>query len=154
MPYRLAVLLTLAVVLIATPAFARADDSENPWFGWALVSKGSTVATSVVELNRLNEWTSDEDRVLFARFGEDEYVIRDRMTLDRADDLLAPIRELGEKARQIAAYRGANRRDKREWKERLRPFKQKRRELLLQVSGEIESLARDAIRRGQAQRLN
>jgi hypothetical protein len=141
-------------VLVATSAFAR--DRSTP-FGWVLVSKGSTVATSTDELNRLDRWPFDSDRVLFARFGEDEYLIRDRVTLDRADEWVEPIRKLGEKAREIRASRSENRGDKlgrREWKERLRPYKEKRRELLLQVSGEIEALARDAVRRGQAQRLN
>ena len=154
---RVAVVMTLAAVVSATSVFARDDDFRNTEFGWALLSNGSTVATSTDELTRLDEWTSDEDRVLFARFGEDEYLIRDRVTLDRADELVEPIRMLGEKAREIVASRPAHRGDKlgrREWKERLRPFKEKRRELMLGVSGEIEALARDAIRRGQARRMN
>jgi hypothetical protein len=157
MLHRVAVVMTLAAMLSASSAFTRDDDFRNNQFGWALLSKGSTVATSVDELNRLDEWTSDGDRVLFARLGEDEYLIRDRVTLDRADALVEPIRKLGEKAREIRPSHGAHRGDKlgrREWKERLRPFKEKRRELLVQVSGEIEALARDAVRRGQAQRLN
>jgi hypothetical protein len=144
--------MTLATMLVPTPVSAR--DTQ---FGWALVSKGSTVATSVDELERLDEWTSDGDHALFARFGDDEYLIRDRATLDRIDQLVEPIRKLGEKAREIVASRGAYRGDKlgrHEWKERLRPFKEKRRELLLRVSGDVEALARECVRRGQAQRLN
>ena len=78
-------------------------------------------------------------------------------TLDRVDQLVEPIRKLGEKAREITASRGAHRGDKlgrREWKERLRPLKEKRRELLLRVSGEIESLTRACVERGKVQRLN
>lgn len=150
---RVAVVVATAV-LVATSAFAR--DWSTP-FGWALVSKGSTVATSTDELSRLGQRNSDSDRVLYARFGEDEYLIRDPATLDRADDLVEEVRRLGEKAQEIRASSGAHRSDKlgrREWKERLRPFKEKRRELLLRVSPRIEELAKDAIRRGQAQRLN
>jgi hypothetical protein len=151
MLHRLAVLMTLAAALAATSVSAREE------FGWVLVSKGPTVATSGDELSRSEEWTSNEDRVLFVRFGQDEYLIRDRVTLDRADELVAPIRELAEKAREIRPPRGEQRGDKlgrREWKERLRPIKEKRRELLLQVSPRIEALARAAISKGQAQRLN
>ena len=157
MLHRVALVTTLTIMLAVPSVLARDNGFGNTQFGWALVSKGSTVATSVDELNRLNEWTSDGDHVLFARFGHDEYLIRDRVTLDRVDQLVEPIRELGEKAREITASRGVQRGDKlgrREWKERLRPIKEKRRDLLIGVSGEIESLARDAVRRGQAQRLN
>lgn len=146
---RVAVMMTLAAVLAATSVSARDDE-----FGWVLVSKGSTVATSGDELSRVDEWTSNGDRVLFVRFGQNEYLIRDSATLDRADDLVEEIRRLGEKAREIRAPRGEQRGDKREWKERLRPFKERRRELLLHVSPKVEALARDAVRRGQAQRLN
>ena len=154
---RVALVIALAAVPIATSVFARDDAPGNTEFRWALVSKGSTVATTADELARADEWISAGDRVLFARFGEDEYLIRDRATLDRADELVEPIRKLGEKVREIRAPRGSYRGDKlgkREWKERLRPFKEQRRELLLHVSPEIEALARDAVRRGQAQRLN
>ncbi|HKQ57835.1 MAG TPA: hypothetical protein VJY35_08190 [Candidatus Eisenbacteria bacterium] len=157
MPNRVAVVMTLAAMLSATSALARDDAFRNTPFRWAVLSEGSTVATTADELNLLDEWTSDGDRVLLARFGEDDYLIRDRVTLDRADELVEPIRRLGEKAREIVASRGAHRGDKlgrREWKARLRPIKEKRRELMLQVSGEIEALAREAVRRGQAQRLN
>lgn len=157
MRHRVALVMTLATMLVATSAFARDVGFRMAQFGWVLVSKGSTVATSVDELDRLNEWTSDEDRVLFVRFGDHEYLIRDRFTLDRVDQLVEPIRKLGDKASEIVASRGERQADKlgrREWKERLRPFKEKRRELLLGVSDDIESLARDAIRRGQAQRLD
>lgn len=153
---RVAVVVATAV-LVATSAFAREGEFRSTPFGWVLVSKGSTVATSTDELSRLDQRTSDSDRVLYARFGEDEYLIRDSATLDRADDLVEEIRRLGEKAQEIRAASGAHRGDKlgrREWKERLRPFKEKRRELLLRVSPKIEALARDAVRRGQAQRLD
>jgi len=105
----------------------------------------------------LEDWISKGDRVLFVRFGQDQYLIRDRVTLDRADELVEPIQELGEKAREIRAPRGEQRGDKlgrREWKERLRPFKEKRRELLLHVSPKIEALARAAVSRGHVRRLN
>lgn len=149
---RAVVIMTLAATLAATSVSAREDG-----FGWALASRGSTVATSGDELSRLDEWTSDGDRVLFVRFGEREYLIRDAAALDRADELVEPIRRLGERAREIRAPRGEQRGDKlgrKEWKERLRPFKEKRRELLLEVSPEIEALARDAVRKGKAQSLN
>jgi hypothetical protein len=149
--------MTLTVMLVGTSVFGRDDDFRNTQFGWALVSKGSTIATTTDDLGRLEEWTSDEGRVLYARFGEDEYLIRERATLDRVDELVEPIRRLGEKAREIGASRGAYRTDKvgrREVKEQLRPIKARRRELLLHVSGEIEALARAAVRRGQAQRLD
>ena len=76
--------------------------------------------------------------------------------LDRADQLVEPIRKLGEKAREIVAAKGdrASKVGRREWKERLRPYKEQRREMLLGVSDEMESLAQEAIRRGQAARLN
>ena len=157
MLHLVAPVMTLAAMLGATSLVGRGDDFRNTQFGWALVSQGSTIATSTDELSRLEEWTSDGDRVLFARFGEDEYLIRERVTLDRVDQLLEPIRKLGEKAREIVASRGAHRSDKlgrREVKERLRPIKARRRQLLLHVSGEIEALARAAVRRGQAHRLN
>jgi len=143
-------------MVVTSSVFARDDHSRSP-FGWAVVSKGSTVATTADELHRLEEWTSDGDRVLYARFDEDEYLIHDRATLDRVDQLVEPIRKLGEQAREIRASQGAHPYDKRgrqEWKERLRPIKEARRALLLGVSDEIEALARDAVRRGQAQRLN
>jgi len=152
MLHRTVVMMTLAAALTATSVSARDDE-----FGWALVSKGSTVATSVDVLGRLDDRISNGDRVLFVRFGQDEYLIRDPATLDRADVLVEPIRELGEKAREIRPSRGEQRGDKlgrREWKERLRPFKEKRRELLLRVSPKIEALARAAAARGQVQRLN
>jgi len=157
MLHLVAPVMTLTAMLVATSVVGRDDDFGNTPFGWALVSQGSTIATSTDELSRLQEWTSDEDRALFARFGEDEYLIRERVTLDRADQLVEPIRKLGEKAREIVASRGAHRSDKpgrREVKEQLRPIKARRRQLLLHVSGEIEALARAAVRRGQAQRLN
>jgi len=97
------------------------------------------------------------DHVLFARFGEDEYLIRDPTTLDRVDQLVKPIRTLGEQAREITASHGAARGDKlgrRELKDELRPIKARRRQLVLHVSGKIEALARAAVRRGRAQRLN
>ena len=153
---RVACSMTLATLLVATSWVSPGDDSSNASFGWVSVSRGSTVATSGDELDRLNEQAPDQDRVLFAHIGEDEYLIRDRATLDRVDQLLEPIRKLGEKAREIAASRGTDRSDKlhrRAWKARLRPFKEERRELLLGVSGQIEALARDAIRRGQALHL-
>ena len=154
-----ALVMILAAMLFAPSSFARDshDWDGTPEFGWALVSNGSTIATSLDEWNRLDEWIAADDRVLFARFGEDEYLIRDRSTLDRVDQLVEPIRRLGERAREIAAPRSAHHADKlgrREWKERLRPLKEKRRELLRRVSGEIEALARDAVRQGHAQRLN
>jgi uncharacterized coiled-coil DUF342 family protein len=105
-------------------------------------------------LSRLDASTADGERVLFVRFGQAEYLIRDRATLDRADQLVEPVRKLGERAREIVAARGERRSDKREWKERLRPYKEKRRELLNGVSDEMEALARESIRRGQAARLN
>ena len=151
MLHRVGVMMTLAAALTVTFVSARDE------FGWVLVSKGSTVATSVDELSRLEEWISNGDHVLFVRFGQKQYRIRDRVTLDRADELVEPIQELAEKAREIRASRGEQRGDKRgrrEWKERLRPFKEKRRELLLHVSPRIEALARAAVSRGQAQRLN
>jgi len=151
-----ALVLTLAATVAGT-SFAGDESFRNTRFGWALVSRGSTIATSTDELDRLHAWTSDGDRVLLARFGEDEYLIRDRVTLDRVDRLVEPVRALGEKARAILAARGAGRSDKldrREWKERLRPLKEERRKLLHQISGEIETLARDAVRRGGAQRVN
>ena len=151
MLHRVAVMMTLAAALTATSVSARDE------FGWVLVSRGSTVATSVDELSRLEDWISKGDRVLFVRFGQDQYLIRDRATLDRADELVEPIQELGEKAREIRAPRGEQRGDKlgrREWKERLRPFKEKRRELLLHVSPKIEALARAAVSRGHVRRLN
>jgi len=151
MLHRVAVMMTLAAALTATSVSARDE------FGWVLVSRGSTVATSVDELSRLEDWISKGDRVLFVRFGQDQYLIRDRVTLDRADELVEPIQELGEKAREIRAPRGEQRGDKlgrREWKERLRPFKEKRRELLLHVSPKIEALARAAVSRGHVRRLN
>jgi len=120
-------------------------------------SRVSTVATSTDDLSQLDEWTSEGERVLFVRFGSELYLIHDPATLDRVDRLVKPIRELGEKAREIAGARGtelSGKLGKREWKERLRPYKEKRRELLRGVSDEIESLAREAVRRGQAQRLN
>ena len=157
----LALVMILPAVLFASSAFARVHDSHGRdrihEFGWALVSNGSTIATSLDEWNRLDEWIANDERVLFARFGDDEYLIRDRSTLDRVDHLVEPIRRLGEKAREVAADRSAYRSDKlgrREWKERLRPLKEKRRELLRRVSGEIEALARNAVRQGRAQRLN
>ena len=152
MLHRVAVMMILAAALTAASVSARDDE-----FGWALVSKGSTVATSTDVLSRIEDAISNGDRVLYVRFGQDEYLIRDRVTLDRADELVEPIRELGEKAREIRASRGEQRGDKlgrREWKERLRPFKEKRRELLLDVSPKIEALARAAISRGQVQHLN
>ena len=151
MLHRVPVMMTLAAALTATSVSARDE------FGWVLVSKGSTVATSVDELSRLEDWISNGDRVLVVRFGQDQYLIRDRVTLDRADELVEPIQELAEKAREIRASRGEQRGDKRgrrEWKERLRPFKEKRREHLLHVSPKIEALARAAVSRGQVQRLN
>ncbi len=153
---RVACSMTLATMLVATSWVAPNDDFRNASFGWVSVSRGSTVATSGDELDRLNARAPDQDRALFARFGEDAYLVRDQATLDRVDQLLEPIRKLGETAREISAARGANRSDKlhrHAWKARLRPLKEHRRELLLGVSGEIETLARDAIRRGQAQRL-
>jgi len=147
--------MTLATMLVATSLFAREVVLGRSEFGWALASKGTTVATSVEELSRLDEWLLGGERVLFARFGEEGYLIRDRATLDRVDQLVEPIRKLSEKARQIAAP--ADRRDKlarREWKERLRPYKEKRRVMLLGITGEIEALARAAVRRGEAQRVN
>jgi len=151
MLHRIAVMMTLAAALTATSVSARDE------FGWVLVSMGSTVATNVDELSRLEDWITNGDRVLFVRFGQDQHLIRDRVTLDRADELVEPIQELGEKVREIRASRGEQRGDelgRREWKERLRPFKEKRRELLLHVSPKIEALARAAISRGQGQRLN
>jgi len=151
----LARLLTLAIMLGATSVVAPSDD-YNPQFRWALASKGLTVATSADELTRLNESTSDEDRVLYARIDGHEYLIREAATLDRVDQLVEPIRKLSDKVRQLVPSRGDYAGDKlgrREWKARLRPFKEKRRELLRHVSGDIEALARDAVRRGQAQRL-
>jgi len=153
---RIACSMTLATILVASSWVAPDDDFRNAPFGWVSVSKGSTIATSGDELDRLNERAPDQDRVLFAHFGEDEYLIRERATLDRVDQLLEPVRRLGEKAREIGALRGTNRSDKlhrRAWKARLRPLKEERRQLLLDVSGQIEALARDAVRRGQAQRL-
>lgn len=153
MLHRVALFLSLASLIGATSALARDDDS--PPFGWALASpKGSTIATSTDELSRLDASTADGERVLFVRFGQAEYLIRDRATLDRADQLVEPVRKLGERAREIVAARGERRSDKREWKERLRPYKEKRRELLNGVSDEMEALARESIRRGQAARLN
>lgn len=154
-----ALVMILSAMLVASSSFARDsyDRDRTPEFGWALVSNGPTIATSQDELNRVDEWVAADDRVLFARFGEGEYLIRDRSTLDRVDQLVEPIRKLGEEARAITATRSTHRADKlgrREWKERLRPLKEKRRELLRRVSGEIEALARDAIRQGRAQRLN
>jgi hypothetical protein len=154
---RVVPVMSLALMLVASSAFARDRVVTNASFGWALVSKGSSIATSTDELNRLlNERTSERDRVLYARFGEDEYLVRDRVTLDRIDQLVAPVRELSEKAREIVPPHGgrSDKVDRREWKERLRPFKEKRRELLLGMSGEIEALARAAVRRGQAQYLD
>ena len=84
-------------------------------------------------------------------------MIRERSTLDRVDRLVEPIRKLGEKAREVAGRRGDHLADKlgrREWKQRLRPFKEKRRELMRRVTGEIEALARDVVRRGRARRVN
>ena len=150
MLYRVAVVVATAF-LVATSALAGSTS-----FGWALASKGCTAATSTDELSRLEQRTSDSDRILYARFGEDEYLIRDPATLDRADSLIEPIRQLGESAREIRPVNGADPTDKQtrqEWKERLRPFKEKRRELLLRVSPRIEALARDAVARGKAQRL-
>ena len=156
-----ALVMILAAMLFASFSFARDDDSDDRdrtlEFGWALVSNGSTIATSLDEWNRLDEWITADDRVLFARFREDKYLIRDRSTLDRVDELVEPIRRLGEKARELVATRSTHHADKlgrREWKERLRPLKEKRRELLRRVSGKIEALARDAVRQGRAQRLN
>jgi len=158
---RVTLVMILAVMLFASLAFARDDDSHGrdrtPEFGWALVSNGSTIATTLDDWNRLDEWIVDDDRVLFARFGKVEYLIRDRSTLDRVDQLVEPIRKLGEKAREVAATRPAHNGDKlrrRDWKERLRPLKEKRRELLRRVSNEIEALARNALGQGRAQRLN
>src|SRR5262249_38481926 len=96
----------MTLVLVVTSVTGRDDDFRNAQFGWALVSKGSTIATSTDELSRLEEWTFDGDRVLYARFGEDEYLIHDGATLDRVDQLVAPIRKLGERAREIMS-RGA-----------------------------------------------
>ena len=156
-----ALVMALAAMLFASSSFARDDDSHDrdpiSEFGWALVSNGSTMASSLDEWNRLDERIANGERVLFARLGEDEYLIRDRSTLDRVDQLVEPIRRLGEKAREIAATRTAPRADKlgrREWKERLRPLKEERHELMRRVSVDIERLARDAVRRGRAQRLN
>ncbi len=153
---RIASLFILTATLVAPAVFARAHDDADR-FGWVFVSIGPTIATSTDELIRFDRWISQGDRALLARFGEDEYLIRDKATLDRVDELVDPIRRLGEKAREIAPPQGASRGDKfgrREWKERLRPYKEKRRELLLGISDDIESLARAAVRRGQAQRLN
>ena len=156
MLYRV-VAVVATTLLVATSAFARQGVSGNTSFGWALANKGSMAATSTDDLSRLEPRTSDSDRVLYARFGEDEYLIRDPATLDRADSLIAPIRQLGESARQIRPLNDADLADKRhrrEWKERLRPFKEKRAQLLLRVSPQIEALARDAVAKGKAQRLN
>lgn len=156
MLYRVVVVVA-TTLLVATSAFARQGDSGDTSFGWALANKGSMAATSTDELNRLEPRTSDSDRVLYARFGEVEYLIRDPATLDRADSLIEPIRQLGESARQIRPLNGgdlSDKRNRREWKERLRPFKEKRAQLLLRVSPQIEALARDAIAKGKAQRLN
>ena len=157
MLHRVALATILATALVATSVFARDDGLANSKFGWAFVSKGSSVATTSDDLDRLDEFTSEGDRALFARLGDDEYLIRDRATLDRVDQLVEPIRRLGEKAREIVGQRGAQRGDKlgrREWKERLRPFKEKRRQLVLRVSGDIEALVRESVRRGHAQRLD
>jgi len=107
-------------------------------------------------LNQLDERAAGADRMLLARFGADEYLIRDSLALDQVERLVEPIRRLSEKARDIIASRGARPSDKlgrHEWKARLRPYKERRRELMLEVSGPIEALARDAVRRGQAQPL-
>ena len=151
-------LVMLAAMLCASSAFARDDDSpgRDP-FGWAFVSNGTTIKTSLDEWNHLDEWFGPDDRLMFARFGDKEYLIQDQSTLDRVDELVEPIRRLGEKAREIAERRGAhlaNKLGKREWKERLRPFKEQRRELIRRVSGKIEALARDAVRQGRARRVN
>jgi hypothetical protein len=156
---RAAIEMILAAMLFASSALAREDASRDrgrrPEFGWALVSNGSTIATSLDEWDRLDERIAGNERVLFARLGGDEYLIRDRSTLDRVDQLVEPIRRLGEKARAITATRSTNdKAGRREWKERLRPLKEERGERLRAVSGEIEGLARDAVRQGRAQRLN
>lgn len=72
MLHLVAPVMTLTVMLVGTSVFGRDDDFRNTQFGWALVSKGSTIATTTDDLGRLEEWTSDEGRVLYARFGEDE----------------------------------------------------------------------------------
>jgi hypothetical protein len=152
---RIALATAVAAAIAASPALARDDDFES--FGWALASRVSTVATSTDDLSQLDEWTSEGERVLFVRFGSELYLIHDPATLDRVDRLVKPIRELGEKAREIIEMRGtelSGKLGKREWKERLRPYKEKRRELLLGVSDEIESLAREAVQRGKAERLD
>ena len=160
MRIRLALVVVFASMLVAPFAFAREPDYrvavQTSEFGWVLVSNGATIAATLVEWNRLDELITDDDRVLFARFGGDEFLIRDRHTLDRADELVEPIRKLGEKARAILAARahGGDKIGRREWKERLRPLKEKRRELLRDVTGAIEALARDAVRQGRVQRVN
>lgn len=158
---RVALVMAFAAILFAPFAFAREPDSRDAdptsEFGWVLVSNGSTIASSSDELNRLDELITDDGRVLFARLGRVEYLIRDRHALDRADELVEPVRKLGERAREVLATRGVHRGDKlgrREWKERLRPLKERRRELLRGVTGAIETLARDAVRQGRAQRVN
>jgi len=49
----------MAVILVTTSVVGRDDDFRSARFGWALVSEGSTIATSTDELSRLEEWTSD-----------------------------------------------------------------------------------------------
>ena len=155
---RVALTMVVAVLLVAPAVFARDDaarDSDRtPEFGWVLVSNGSTIMTSLDEWNRLDELNLGDERVLFVRFGKDQYLIRDLHTLDRVDELVEPIRKLGQQVREMIPTRNGSRADKREWKERLRPLKEKRRDHLRRVSPDIEDLAREAVRRGQAERVN
>jgi len=161
MRHRAAFLMLLAVVLVVPGATVRGeamhDTDRVPEFGWVLVSGGSTIATSTDDLNRWDRLKRDDDRVLFARIGADEYVIRDPHFLDRVEHLVEPIRKLEQQTRELLATRAGARADKlerREWKERLRPLKERRHEYLRRVSGDIEDLAREAVHEGRAERVN
>src|SRR5439155_21907360 len=106
--WMLTLTLTLAVAVSAAPALAGnsppGDDPESgSGFGWALVSGGSTMATDLDDWQRLHDLKADDDHFLMVRFGRDEYVIHDARVLERADDLVEPIRKLGQQAREMAS---------------------------------------------------
>lgn len=80
-------------------------ESQNA-FGWAVVTGSSTTSSDWDDFERLHDVKADLDRdAFFVRYGSEQWVITDRRTVERAADIVEPVRELGQRARAWARAR-------------------------------------------------
>jgi hypothetical protein len=93
-----------------TYSYGWSDTDSNDRFGWALFDPRDRSMSCSTDTDELADITADlageRSKVLWFRLDGDPYVLRDRDLVRKAEEILAPMREIGEKQGKLGHRQG------------------------------------------------